>query len=70
MRHPGEVVSQGTLLGHVWESSVNPLSNAVRVHISLLRRKFGDDTEKPQYIETVVGRGYRLLAPTQPGQDR
>lgn len=65
MRHPGEVVSQEELLEHVWESSVNPFSNAVRVHITLLRRKLGDDAAKPRYIETVVGKGYRFLSPDQ-----
>ncbi len=66
MRHPGEVVSQEELLEHVWESSVNPFSNAVRVHLTLLRRKLGDDAGKPHYIETVVGKGYRFLSPNQP----
>jgi DNA-binding response OmpR family regulator len=66
MRHPGEVVSQEALLEHVGESSVNPFSNAVRVHITLLRRKLGDDAGKPRYIETVVGKGYRFLSPNGP----
>lgn len=69
MRHPGEVVSQEELLEHVWESSVNPFSNVVRVHVTLLRRKLGDDAGKPRYIETVVGRGYRFLSPPQPEQN-
>ncbi|WP_052891157.1 response regulator transcription factor [Thermogemmatispora carboxidivorans] len=60
MRHQGEVVSQETLLEHVWDSQANPFTNTVRVHINSLRRKLGDVAEAPRYIETVVGQGYRL----------
>ncbi|WP_081752660.1 response regulator transcription factor [Kallotenue papyrolyticum] len=60
MRHPGEVVSQEDLLEHVWNETANPFTNTVRVHINALRRKLGDDANAPRYIETVVGRGYRL----------
>lgn len=61
MRHPGEVVSQETLLEHVWCSNVNSFSNTVRVHIQSLRRKLEGGGSEPEYIETVVGEGYRLL---------
>jgi len=60
MRHPGEVVSQEELIEHVWNEDVNLFSGSVRVHISALRRKLGDDVKHPRYIETVVGGGYRL----------
>lgn len=63
MRHPGEVVSQGDLIEHVWDEDVNLFSGSVRVHIYSLRRKLGDDAKHPRYIETVVGGGYRLLPP-------
>ena len=63
LRHRGEIVSQETLLEHVWDMQANPLTNTVRVHINSLRRKLADTTETPRYIETVIGRGYRLGAP-------
>jgi len=62
MRHPGEVVSQEALLEHVWDVDADPFTNTVRVHVSSLRRKLGDDADAPRYIETVVGQGYRLIA--------
>ncbi len=62
MRHPGEVISQETLMEHVWDQEMNPFSNTVRVHIASLRRKLDDDLDSPQFIETVIGKGYRLLA--------
>jgi DNA-binding response OmpR family regulator len=61
MNRPGEVLSQETLLEHVWDENADPFTNTVRVTIGTLRRKLtvGDE---PQLIETVIGRGYRLSA--------
>jgi DNA-binding response OmpR family regulator len=55
------VISQEELIEHVWNEKVNIFTNAIRVHIHSLRKKLGDDADNPQYIETVVGQGYRLL---------
>jgi DNA-binding response OmpR family regulator len=66
MRHPGEVVSQETLLEHVWDAHVNPMTNVVRVHITSLRRKLNDDSTGPDPIETVIGAGYRLRCDPEP----
>lgn len=61
IRHPGEVISQEDLLEHVWGSTINTFSNTVRVHIQSLRNKLGDDSERPKYIATVMGEGYRFM---------
>jgi len=63
IRHQGEVISQETLLEHVWDMQANPLTNTVRVHINSLRRKLQDTADTPRYIETVINQGYRLGAP-------
>ncbi len=60
IRHQGEVISQETLLEHVWDMQANPLTNTVRVHINSLRRKLEDTAETPRYIETIINQGYRL----------
>ena len=60
----GKVVSQEELLEHIWDDSVNPFTNVVRVHINTLRRKLGDNAENPIYIETISGMGYRLKQPS------
>ncbi|MDH4117831.1 MAG: response regulator transcription factor [Acidimicrobiia bacterium] len=54
LRHPDEVLSQETLLEHVWDEMADPFTNTVRVTISNLRKKLGD----PPVVETVPGRGY------------
>jgi DNA-binding response OmpR family regulator len=66
MAHPGQVMSQERLLEHVWDEHADPFTNTVRVTVGTLRRKIQADDETP-LIETVVGRGYRLLeAPDGP----
>jgi DNA-binding response OmpR family regulator len=62
MTRPGEVLSQETLLEHVWDEHADPFTNTVRVTVGTLRRKIALDGEDP-LLDTVIGRGYRLLAP-------
>jgi len=59
MANRGEVLSQETLLEHVWDEHADPFTNTVRVTVGTLRRKLVAGGE-PQLIETVIGRGYRL----------
>jgi len=60
MSHPGEVFSQEDLLEHVWDEHADPFTKTVRVTVMNLRRKLEALGDK-QPIETVVGRGYRLV---------
>jgi DNA-binding response OmpR family regulator len=60
MSRPGEVISQEELLDHVWDEHADPFTNTVRVTVGTLRRKISSEAE-PSLLETVVGRGYRLL---------
>lgn len=55
----GRWLSQEVLMEHVWEADANPFSNAVRIHISSLRKKL---RERLGYdpIQTKIGQGYRL----------
>jgi DNA-binding response OmpR family regulator len=57
--HPGEVLSEGRLLTHVWDENVSPYTNTVRVTVMTLRKKLAA-AGGAQPIETVVGSGYRL----------
>ena len=60
MSRPGEVISQEELLDHVWDEHADPFTNTVRVTVGTLRRKLSTN-DAPGLLETVVGRGYRLL---------
>jgi DNA-binding response OmpR family regulator len=62
MAHDGLVVSQEELLEHVWDEHADPFTNTVRVTVGTLRRKVTIEGEEA-LIETVIGRGYKLLDP-------
>jgi two-component system, OmpR family, response regulator VanR len=56
LRADGAVVSPQALLESVWDASVDPMTNTVRMTVMKLRRKLGE----PTVLETVPGAGYRL----------
>ncbi len=60
MTRSGQVLSQETLLEHVWDEAADPFTNTVRMTLSNLRKKLGD----PPVIHTVAGRGYVLARDT------
>jgi DNA-binding response OmpR family regulator len=62
MTRPGEALSEGHLLEHVWDENANPATRTVRVTVGNLRRKLA--SRGPQPIETIAGRGYRLREDT------
>ncbi|MGY1530374.1 winged helix-turn-helix domain-containing protein [Luteimonas sp. A649] len=63
-REPGVTVSRDELLDAVW-GSVHVTPGVVGHAITALRRAFGDDLERPSYIETIPRIGYRLIAPVE-----
>lgn len=57
----GKVVSTEQLFHSVWgEKYFTSNSNTVMVHIRHLREKLGDSAERPRYIRTVWGVGYKI----------
>ncbi|GAB5534898.1 MAG: hypothetical protein Rubg2KO_11470 [Rubricoccaceae bacterium] len=63
--HAGRVVTRDELLNAVW-TDVVVNEDALTRAVSELRKLFGDDPRSPQVIQTVRGRGYRLIAPVRP----
>jgi DNA-binding response OmpR family regulator len=61
MRQPGRVFKREELIASVWGSDFPGVDRVVDVHVSGLRRKLGDDAERPRFLATVRGVGYRLL---------
>lgn len=55
---PGEVLSKGYLIGHVYDAGHEADSNVIEVFVNRLRRKLGSDL-----IATRRGQGYVLLTP-------
>lgn len=60
MMHSGQVFSRMQLLEHVQDQAYPGYERTIDVHIMNLRRKLGDDSRNPRFIETVRGVGYRF----------
>jgi two-component system alkaline phosphatase synthesis response regulator PhoP len=59
--HPGEVVTRERLLDEVWGYERFPTTRTVDTHVLRLRRKLEADPDRPQFIHTVHGHGYRFV---------
>ncbi len=59
-KRPGEVVTREQLLDEAWGYDKYPNTRTVDNHLVKLRRLLEDTPEKPRYLTTVHGAGYRL----------
>jgi DNA-binding response OmpR family regulator len=59
-RDPGSVIRRSALLDRVWGPEFVADEHLVDVHVANLRRRLGDDADRPRFVETVRGVGYRL----------
>ncbi len=59
-----QLVSKQELMKALWPDSFVE-SNNLTVNMSSLRKALGDTRSRPEYIETVSGRGYRFIAPVE-----
>jgi DNA-binding response OmpR family regulator len=60
--HPGQAFSRDQLMDRVWESAFHNDTSTVTVHVRRLRAKIEPDPERPRFIQTVWGVGYRFEA--------
>lgn len=61
---PGRCVGRDELLHHVWGSTSDWQDSAtVTEHVRRIRKKIEPDPDRPRYIETVRGLGYRFAPP-------
>ncbi len=61
VQHAGKVLTHKFLLGELWDELTD--AQYLRVYVRQLRQKIEKDPERPQYILTETGIGYRLRAP-------
>ena len=64
VERPGEVVSKRELMERVWPSVVVEECN-LKVNMGVLRKALGDEVGEARFIATVIGRGYRFVAPVR-----
>jgi DNA-binding response OmpR family regulator len=58
--HPGQAFSRDQLMDRVWDSAALSDTSTVTVHVRRLRAKIEPDPERPRFIQTVWGVGYRF----------
>jgi len=63
VRNAGHVVPRETLLARVWGDEYREQTDYLKVYISRLRAKLEDDPERPRFILTERGLGYRFARP-------
>lgn len=61
-KNRGKIFSKGTLCEKLWGYDYDGCDNMVMVHIRHLRQKIEKDPSNPEYIKTLKGLGYKLVA--------
>jgi len=61
VQHAGKVLTHRFLLKELWDDFTD--AQYLRVYVRQLRQKIEENPERPQYILTETGIGYRLRAP-------
>src|SRR5215470_1305421 len=62
LEQAGRLVSRESLRQRLWPADTFvDFDNGLNTALSKLRQALGDAAEKPRYIETFEGRGYRFL---------
>ena len=62
-RHPGRVFTRDQLLDAVWRDTSYVTPRSVDVYVRRIREKIEPDPERPRYLRTVRGAGYRFEGP-------
>jgi len=60
---PGQLLTRKAIMKHVWETDYVGDTRTLDVHMSWLRNVIEPNPEKPRYLKTMRGQGYRLDVP-------
>lgn len=60
-KNVGKVLTHTFLTQHIWGRSWDNDIASLRVFMATLRKKLETDTDSPQYIQTHIGVGYRMM---------
>ena len=61
VQHAGKVLTHKFLIGELWDEMVDP--QHLRVYVRQLRQRIEPNPDRPHYILTETGIGYRLRTP-------
>ncbi|HEV2493706.1 MAG TPA: winged helix-turn-helix domain-containing protein [Terriglobia bacterium] len=67
LENRGEVVTREELRNYLWgaETFVD-FEHGLNRAVNRVREALGDSADRPRYVETLPGRGYRFIAPVHP----
>ena len=57
----GKVLTHKYITLHIWGSSWDNDVSSLRVFMATLRKKLENEPDSPQYIQTHIGVGYRMM---------
>jgi TolB-like protein/DNA-binding winged helix-turn-helix (wHTH) protein/Tfp pilus assembly protein PilF len=64
LEREGNLVTREEIASHLWGKGVFlDVDHSINTAVRKVRRALRDDSDKPRFIETVVGKGYRFAAP-------
>jgi len=70
MSHPNETLPRGKIMQKVWKTAYLGDTRTLNVHIRHARKILEIDPQKPVYLRTVRGHGYRLEVATNTTKSR
>lgn len=60
-QHPNSILNKEQICQGVWGDDFAGFDNTISVHIRKIRLKIESDASNPQWIQTVIGLGYRFV---------
>ena len=60
-KNTGKVLTHNYILKEIWGSALESDTPSLRVFMATLRKKIEKNPSSPQYIQTHVGVGYRMI---------
>ncbi len=66
LEHREKLVSREQIVARLWcDESFMDTERSINTAVRKIRRALGDDPRDPRFVETVVGKGYRFIAPLE-----
>lgn len=66
VENKGNLVTREQISSQLWSKDVFvDVDQGINTAVRKIRRALADDVDEPQYLQTVVGRGYRFVAPIE-----
>src|SRR5215471_10528329 len=66
VKRAGTLVPRSEIQSVLWGGRVNvEYGSAINTVVRKIRQALDDDAESPRFVETVVGKGYRFVAPVK-----